>query len=134
MLTFNLKPLVTEKSLLQAADGVYNFAVPTHATKQAIKKQVELAFGVTVADVRTSTTSSSAVTFRRKAGTQSAWKKAIVSLKKGESIADFSLPAETEQPMTNPEGEPTQVTQEKTTSNVTVRSKSKAKKQEVANG
>jgi large subunit ribosomal protein L23 len=134
MHTFNLKPLVTEKSLMQAADGVYNFVVPTDTTKQSIKKQVEMAFGVNVANVRTATTSRAAVTFRRKSGMQSAWKKAIVTLSKGQTIADFSLPAEAEQPMTNPEQEPTQAKEEKTTSSVTVRSKSKTKKQEVANG
>jgi len=48
-----IKPLITEKSLLDAAKGEYSFLVERKATKSEIKKAVEKKFGVDVISVNT---------------------------------------------------------------------------------
>ena len=48
-----LSPVITEKSMDDAAARKYTFKVATDATKTEIKAAVEEAFGVTVAKINT---------------------------------------------------------------------------------
>jgi len=88
-----IKPIITEKI---TKDGeVFNrfgFVVDRKANKVQIKKAVEAAYGVTVLDVNTMNVRPDRSTKYTKSGLISgktnAYKKAIVSVKEGETI-DF---------------------------------------------
>ncbi len=123
MKTLFIQPLITEKSMAMASNGVYQFVVPTWANKRGISDLVSKQFGVTVERVATATLPSRNVTFRRGAGVQGAYKKASVYLKKGQSIAEFSLPVET--PSESSPAPKANEAETVTKSKITVRSKSK---------
>ena len=83
-----LQPVVTEKSMDEAANKKYTFKVAVDATKTEIKTAVEAAFGVTVEKVNTANYDGK---LKRQGGTQgrtAAYKKAIVKL------SDSSKPIE----------------------------------------
>lgn len=81
------RPIVTEKGtmLRQGANQVL-FAVDTAANKIEIKQAVEALFNVHVEDVRTMNMKGKKKRYGMHAYTRSAWKKAVVTLKDGESI------------------------------------------------
>jgi len=86
------KPLITEKITLQKGEhNLYGFQVDPAATKIDIKRAVEEIFKVNVTDVRTIMVHGKPVrnTRSRKAIPGGKWKKAIVTLKKGEKIELF---------------------------------------------
>lgn len=125
MKSFRFLPLVTEKSMAMAANNVYQFVVPTWATKPMIEASMNDVFGVEVVNVTTARYGAKEVRFRQRKGQTAAYKKATITLKPGQSIADFSMPIETQadKPATGTtEGTPAEVTTE---SKITVRSKSK---------
>ncbi len=76
-----LKPVITEKSMALAQTGQFTFAVPREANKNQIKLTVEKLFSVNVLRVR----------ILRLAANRF---KAIVTLKKGQTIEYFELPKE----------------------------------------
>jgi large subunit ribosomal protein L23 len=90
-----IKPIVTEKMTAQAEKfRRYGFIVERAANKIEIKKAVESMYGVTVDDVNTATyrgktrmrnTKSGAIV-----GRTSTYKKAVVTLAKGDVIDFFS--------------------------------------------
>lgn len=85
-----MKPLFTEKTLQEAQKGRYTFQVERGQTKYQIKTIIEKLFAVHVTGV--ATMNYKALTRRTMRGTKvttPSWKKAIVSVKKGESIALF---------------------------------------------
>jgi large subunit ribosomal protein L23 len=85
-----IKPLVTEKS--SAAYQLrkeYAFKVAVNATKHDIREALQKLFGVTVTRVRTMQMRRVEVVRGRTRGKTEAWKKAIVTLKDGDSIAVF---------------------------------------------
>lgn len=89
-----IKPLVTEKMTnLNADKGQYGFIVSVDANKIEIKKAIEKKFNVHVEDVRTMNYSGKTKTQFRKSGRftgkTSRFKKAIITLKKGETIELF---------------------------------------------
>ena len=85
-----IKPLVTEKSSAAYQNRKeYAFQVATKATKRDIKAALEKLFGVTVTAVRTMQVRRAEVVRGRTRGKTEAWKKAIVTLKDGDSIAVF---------------------------------------------
>lgn len=88
-----LKPIITEKSMGLAAQGVYTFAVARDSNKSQIREIVQTLFQVTVKSITTSKTHNPPkVTGRRRLKTrQSDSKIARVTLKKGESITLFDL-------------------------------------------
>lgn len=123
MNSFYLQPLMTEKSLAFANDAKYQFIAPIYATKGQIARHVADHWSVTVVSVHTARMPSVNVMFKRRPGQQSMWKKATVRLKPGETIAEFSLPADA---TTAPEPvDKNESTPESTESQITVRSKSK---------
>jgi large subunit ribosomal protein L23 len=89
-----IKPLVTEKMTNLTADkGQYGFIVSTDANKIEIKKAIEKKFNVHVVNVRTMNYSGKTKAQFRKSGRfigkTSKFKKAIITLKKGEKIELF---------------------------------------------
>lgn len=85
-----VKPLITEKSSAAYQNRKeYAFQVATQATKRDVKAALEKLFGVTVTRVRTMQMRRIEVTRGRTRGKTEAWKKALVTLKDGDSIAVF---------------------------------------------
>lgn len=85
------KPLITEKSLADAALGKYTFSANKNTTKTEIAQAVSNNFGVKVVSVHTQ--SMHGKTYRSRKGTrhQTDWKKAIVRLKPGQKIDLFDV-------------------------------------------
>ncbi len=79
-------PLVTEKSTQQSEHNQVAFLVNRTATKPTIKMAVELAFNVKVDAVNTLILKGKQKKFRGRLGCQSDYKKAIVTLVKGQTI------------------------------------------------
>ena len=85
-----VRPVVTEKSsAAYQARKEYTFEVHPEANKHQIRDALQKLFGVTVTDVRTMQVRRHTVTRGRTRGTTARWKKAIVTLKDGDSIAVF---------------------------------------------
>lgn len=81
------KPIFTEKGLsLKEKENKIIFRVKKSANKSEIKKAVERLFKVKVTDVNTINISGKKKRLGRFAGKTSDWKKAIVTLKKGEKL------------------------------------------------
>lgn len=85
------RPVVTEKSTLLSAQRKYVFEVAEGSNKPQIKEAVERAFSVTVEEVNTTMMRGRRRRGRngRPAGPVPTWKKAIVTLKAGDSIEFF---------------------------------------------
>jgi len=81
------RPLVTEKSSLQMANGVYGFEVALAANRLSVAQAVRDVFGVKVKKVRT-VRMRGRRDRRNRFGffNEKDWKKALVTLGKGESI------------------------------------------------
>lgn len=95
MSTILVKPIITEKVTgNQEKLGRYGFVVAKSANKLQIKQAVEKAYGVTVESVNTMNYGGKLKTRFTRAGILSGvsnrHKKAIVQLKKGESIDFYS--------------------------------------------
>ena len=85
-----VRPVVTEKSSAAYQNRKeYAFEVHPEANKHQIRAALEKLFGVTVTAVRTMQMRRHEVTRGRTRGTTPRWKKAIVTLKEGDSIAVF---------------------------------------------
>lgn len=86
-----LKPLITEKSMRDAARSVYTFLVAKGATKSVVATSVAAAFRVNVLGVTTTTRhlASRRVGRLRRLKPQTPEKIARVQLKPGEKIALF---------------------------------------------
>ena len=84
------RPLVTEKGeRARATAQQYAFEVHRGATKIQVKGAVEKLFGVHVLAVRTAVQRGKMKRVGRGMGQRPTWKKAIVTLKQGESIPLF---------------------------------------------
>jgi len=90
-----IRPLITEKMTNLTADqsNKYGFIVNTKANKIEIKKAIEGKFNVNVVNVRTINYDGKTKTQFRKSGRfvgkTAKYKKAVVTLKKGETIELF---------------------------------------------
>ncbi len=84
-----LRPVVSEKSYDMIAQNRYTFEVDKRATKPQIADAVTEIFGVTVEKVNTMNVAGKPRRLRFRAGTTRSWKKAIVTLKEGDSIEFF---------------------------------------------
>ena len=78
--------VVTEKSAGNAEKGIYTFKVAKSANKIQIKEAIEKAFGVKVEDINTINTKSKKKRVGRYTGKTKTYKKAIVTLKDGDTI------------------------------------------------
>jgi large subunit ribosomal protein L23 len=91
-------PVVTEKSVLlkesssedENVGQVLTFRVNTKAGKIAIRKAVEEVFNVKVAKIRTVHYEGKMKKRGRYEGRRASWKKAYVTLKKGEPHIDYA--------------------------------------------
>ena len=84
-----LKPIITEKGTIQMELGKYVFDVLPKATKPDIKAAIESLFDVTVVKVNTLTLPRKKRRVGRFMGYKAQYKRAIVTLKDGDSIALF---------------------------------------------
>jgi len=85
-----VRPVVTEKSsAAYQTRKEYAFEVHPTASKHDIREALHRLFGVTVISVRTMQMRRHEVVRGRTRGRTAAWKKAIVTLKDGDSIAVF---------------------------------------------
>ena len=89
-----IRPLLTEKMLkMQEFDSKYGFVVAITANKIEIKKAVERRFDVMVDSVRTINVKGKRKQMNTRRGLtrgkRSDWKKAIVTLKEGDTIDFF---------------------------------------------
>ncbi|GMU91250.1 MAG: 50S ribosomal protein L23 [Candidatus Hydrogenedentota bacterium] len=81
------KPILTEEStILMHAKNQYVFRVDPRANKSQIRDAVEETFKVKVKSVNTMNYSGKHVRRGRMVGKRSNWKKAIVTLRAGETI------------------------------------------------
>ena len=80
------RPIVTEKSSLGSQNGQVTFEVAIDATKPRIKQAVETLFEVEVKAVNTLINKGKTKIFRGTRGRRSDMKKAIVTLKEGQTI------------------------------------------------
>ena len=80
------RPIVTEKSSLGSQNGQVTFEVAIDATKPRIKQAVETLFEVEVKAVNTLINKGKTKVFRGTKGRRSDMKKAIVTLKEGQTI------------------------------------------------
>jgi large subunit ribosomal protein L23 len=94
-------PVVTEKSVILKEDSteensarksgqVLTFRVDKKATKPEIKNAVEEIFNVKVASVRTVQYEGKVKKRGRIEGRRPSWKKAYVTLRKGEPMVDYA--------------------------------------------
>ena len=91
-------PVVTEKSVLlkeassedEEIGQVLTFRVERKAGKDDIKRAVEEIFGVKVAQVRTVNYQGKMKRRGRQEGRRASWKKAYITLKKGEPHVDYA--------------------------------------------
>ena len=83
------RPLVTEKNTELQAQGKYAFEVAREANKHQIKQAVEKAFKVEVMAVNVMTVPGKTRRIGRRQVLTQSWKKAIVTLKPGDSIGLF---------------------------------------------
>lgn len=83
------QPVISEKSFTMAEGGKYVFQVNPDATKIEIKKAVELAFKVHVISVNTVIIKGKVKRFGKIFGKRKDFKKAVVTVKSGETIEDF---------------------------------------------
>jgi large subunit ribosomal protein L23 len=81
---------LSEKTNALSATGRYVFVVDKDANKIEIKKAVEAVYDVHVTGVNTVKSKGKARAYGRTSGRTSDWKKAIVTLKAGESISGLA--------------------------------------------
>ena len=86
-----MAPIISEKSMADAAKSKFTFRVSRRADKASIKKEVEEKFKVNVLSVATITTKGRSMRSgtRRVEVVKQSKKKAIVTLKAGQKIALF---------------------------------------------
>jgi large subunit ribosomal protein L23 len=85
-----IRPVVSEKSYVLAANDKYTFRVHPDAHKTQIRQAVESLFeGVKVVEVRTASVKSKPKRRGLTAGRSRSWKKAIVQVRPGDTIPIF---------------------------------------------
>ena len=94
-MAYIVKPLVTEKmTSLTDKQNKFGFIVRPEANKLQIKKEVEALYDVTVVDVNTSRYAGKNMSRYTRSGLikgrSNAFKKAVVTLKEGETIDFYS--------------------------------------------
>jgi large subunit ribosomal protein L23 len=84
-----IRPVVSEKSYVLAANNKYTFRVHPDAHKTQIRHAVEALFDVKVIEVRTMSVKSKPKRRGLTSGRTRAWKKAVVQVRAGDSIPIF---------------------------------------------
>jgi len=84
------RPVITEKSnALREEGNQFVFEVDLDANKVQIRQAIEKVFGVRVASVRTQIVRGKMKRLRRSFGKRPNWKKAVVTLREGDTIELF---------------------------------------------
>ena len=87
-----VRPIVTEQSSAAYQErGEYTFQVHRDATKPDIRRAVEQLFAVHVTGVWTSNQRGKAKRMGQSAGRKAHWKKAVVTLRAGETIDTIDI-------------------------------------------
>ena len=81
-----LSPVVTEKSTSLSEQNKIVFKVPKNSNKLVLKKNIEKIFKVKVIKINTINKKSKNKIVRGKLGIKKGFKKAIVTIKKGQTI------------------------------------------------
>lgn len=81
-----IKPIITEKAMNLSASGKYVFEVAPKTNKTEIKKAIKLLYKVNPIKVNIIKVKGKKVQYGKARGRTKNWKKAIVTLKKGEKI------------------------------------------------
>ena len=84
-----IKPVVTEKSVDLMQENKYCCKVAKDANKIEIKNAIEEIFKVTVVNVNTVNVHGKMKRMGRTQGMTASWKKAVVTLREGDSIEVF---------------------------------------------
>ena len=84
-----IRPVVSEKSYVLAANDKYTFRVHPDAHKTQIKQAIEELFAVRVVDVRTSSVPSKPKRRGYTSGRTRSWKKAVIQVREGDTIPIF---------------------------------------------
>ena len=84
-----INPVVTEKSVDLMQENKYCFKVAKDANKIEIKNAIEEIFKVTVVNVNTVNVHGKMKRMGRTQGMTASWKKAVVTLREGDSIEVF---------------------------------------------
>lgn len=82
-----VRPVLSEKATHLANRGTYVFEVDPKANKSEIKKSVQAVYKVHVEGVRIIKMPAKTRRYGRSTGKTSVWKKAVVTVKKGEKIS-----------------------------------------------
>lgn len=86
------RPIITEKSMSKTAEGKYLFAVHSRTNKIEIKKTIKEVYNVDPVSVNIIKMRGKERRWRgRVSGRTMDWKKAIVTLKKGQKIEGFEV-------------------------------------------
>lgn len=83
------RPLVTEKTMTGMRAGRFTFEVDIHANKVEIRKAVEEIWPVNVVAVNTAIVRGKVRRRGAHVGRRPDWKKAIVTLREGQTISAF---------------------------------------------
>ena len=86
-----IKPLITEKNTMLGAQGKYTFKIDRRANKTQVKEAVEAIFKVNVTAVNTINVPPKTRRVGRTIGKTQPWKKAIVTLRQGDTIEGFGF-------------------------------------------
>jgi len=87
-----ISPIITEKSSNQVQkQNTYSFKVSGNANKIEIKKAIERISDVKVLSVNTICYQGKPKSLGKYNGKRPDWKKAIVTLRQGDKIADFEV-------------------------------------------
>jgi len=84
-----IRPIISEKSYSMIEQNRYTFEVAKSANKTQIGQAVSEIFGVTVTDVNTMNVTGKPRRVRYAKGKTRDWKKAVVTLKQGDTIDLF---------------------------------------------
>jgi large subunit ribosomal protein L23 len=82
-----LAPRITEKASMQSSANAYTFVVAKNATKHTVSLAIKKEYKVTPIAINITNMPTRNTFIRGKFGTQAGIKKAIVFLKKGDTIA-----------------------------------------------
>lgn len=82
-----IAPRITEKASMQSSSNAYTFVVTKNATKLALFAEIKKEYKVTPKAINITNMPRINTFIRGKHGTQAGIKKAIVFLKKGDTIA-----------------------------------------------
>jgi large subunit ribosomal protein L23 len=86
-----LRPIISERSVDMLGDNRYTFEVAKKASKVEVRQAIEAIFDVRVTKVNTMHVSGKPRRVRYAKGYTRSWKKAIVTLREGDTIEAFGV-------------------------------------------